>query len=190
MTEYYFDIKTANKDPNDTKELASMNPITGKIITIQYQQIESQTGLPIGPLTILKEWEDGSSERNILQQFKPLITGYCWDFIPLGTHLYFEFIFLKHKFKEYFNYDFSADDFFSRPMHDLKIIGVILNNGAFKGSSLDRFLNKESGYNIPVWYRNKQYDKIIDYIKTETEAYLKFWQKLKKELPRIFSDAP
>lgn len=185
MVEYYFDIETVPRDPNDPNEKASLDPKTGKIITIQYQKVDTNTGSPLEPLTILKEWE--TSEHMILEQFKPLITVNPWDFIPLGYNLTFEFKFLRHKFKEYFDLDFSADDFLDRPKNDLKLVGVILNNGIFIGASLDSFTDKEhSGFKIPIWYREGKYDEIIDYVHKEADAFLTFWQKLKKELPRLF----
>ena len=187
MTDYYFDIETAPSDPNDSKEKANLDPKTGKIITIQYQEVDPKTGMPIAPLTILKEWEKESSEQIILEKFKPLITCGCWDFIPLGYNLWFEFKFLKHKFKEYFNMDFPAEDFIGRPKNDLHLIGVILNEGNFRGSGLDSFTDKEhGGSKVPIWYREKNYDAIVDYVEKETDAFLKFWQSIKKELPLMF----
>jgi hypothetical protein len=185
LAEYYFDIETVPKDPNDPNKKASLDPKTGKIVTIQYQKVDTNTGSPLEPLTILKEWE--SSERTILEQFKPLITMNQWNFIPLGYNLTFEFKFMRHKFKEYFDLDFSADDFMDRPKNDLKLVGVILNSGMFVGASLDSFTDKEhGGFKIPIWYREGKHDEIIDYVQKEADAVLTFWQKLKKELPQLF----
>lgn len=194
MSDYYFDIETVHTDPNDPNERANLDPRTGKIATIQYQRVNTKTGIPEEELTILKEWEEGSSERKILEQFKPLITTNPWNFIPLGYNLSFEFKFLRHKFKEYFDFDFSADDFLERPKNDLKLIGVILHDGQFVGATLDSFTDKEhGGYKIPLWYRERKWDKIIDYVKKEADAFLTSWQKLKRELPPLFlcqGDAP
>ncbi len=183
MADYYFDIETAHKDPNDQNEEANRNPETGKIVTIQFQKLDAKTGVPIEPLTILKEWEAGSSERKILEEFKPYIITNVWNFIPLGYNLNFEFKFLRHKFKEYFNIDFSADEFLERPKNDLKLIGVILNDGIFKGATLDSFTDKEhGGFMVPIWYRKGDYDAILNYVRKETNAFLDVWQKLKKDL--------
>lgn len=187
LADYYFDIETVPIDPKNPNDRASLDPKTGKIITIQYRRLNTSTGSPIEPLTILVEW-DGSSERKILELFKPLITGNPWDFIPLGYNLKFEFEFLRQKFKDYFDVDFSADDFMERPKNDLKLIGVILNDGIFKGATLDSFTDKEhGGFKVPVWYREKEYDRIIDYVRKEADAFLTFWQRLKKELPYLFA---
>jgi hypothetical protein len=185
LGDYYFDIETVPKNSEDPNEKANLDPKTGKIVTIQYQRVDTKTGIPIEPLEILKEWED--SERNILEQLKPLITESPWSLIPLGYNLNFEFKFLKHKFKEYFDFDFSIDEILERPKNDLKLIGVILNNGNFKGATLDSFTDKEhSGHKIPIWYKEEKYDDIIKYVRKEAEAFLTFWQKLKKELPQLF----
>ena len=114
------------------------------------------------------------------------MTNY-WNFIPVGYNLSFEFKFLQYKFKEYFNIDFSAEDWLERPKNDLKLIGVILNHGYFKGATLDSFTDKEQGGSkIPIWYRSGDYHAILDYIDKETNAYLDIWRKLKKELPLMF----
>lgn len=173
---YYFDIETTGLNEN-----------IDKIITIQYQRVDIGNGKPMEDLTILKEWEDNSSEEKIVKQIKPLLTSNVWDFVPIGCGLHFENKFLKSKLKKYFNFDFSADDFLGRPKIDLGIIGVILNGGKFYGSSLGNFSSKiDKGYIVPSLYRKKEYDNIIDYIKNETEAYLEIWQKLLKTLPKIF----
>ncbi|MEE9282696.1 MAG: hypothetical protein V3U49_01320 [Nitrososphaerales archaeon] len=188
MPDYYFDIETGHKNLHDPNPRANLDPKHGRIITIQFQQLDSRTGSPLEPLTILKEWE--SSEAKILGEFKPLITQNWWNFIPVGFNLNFEFKFLREKFKEYFVFDFSADAWLDRPKKDLKVIGVILNQGTFKGATLDSFTKKPtSGAKIPEWYRegDSGYSKILDYVKYETESFLTFWQKLKKNLPSLES---
>ena len=56
MGTFYLDIETTGLDPKKDK-----------IITIQFQELERNTGKAIGELVILKEWE--SSEKEILEQF-------------------------------------------------------------------------------------------------------------------------
>lgn len=105
--DYYFDIETGPKDITDPNLRANLEPEDGKVITIQYQRLDSRTGVALEPLTILKEWE--STEEEILERFKPMITENWWNFIPVGYNLNFEFKFLREKFREYFGLDFSAD---------------------------------------------------------------------------------
>ena len=59
---YYLDIETTG-----------LNPFYHKIITIQYMELERNTGKPVGLLKILKEWE--SDEKTILKRF-------IEDFVP------------------------------------------------------------------------------------------------------------
>ena len=65
MADYYFDIETAHKVPNDPNERANLEPDTGKIITIQYCRIDRATGSPVEPLTVLKEWGEDASNSVI-----------------------------------------------------------------------------------------------------------------------------
>ena len=53
---YYLDIETTGLDP-----------FRGKIITIQYMELERNTAKPVSPLKILKEWE--SDEKTIIKKF-------------------------------------------------------------------------------------------------------------------------
>src|SRR3989344_1297533 len=64
-------------------------------------------------------------------------------------------------------------------------IALLLNAGQFKGSRLSDVTGKKgTGILIPGWYNNKEYEKIIDYIKNETEEFIKFnkWLYKKKML--------
>ena len=47
----------------------------------------------------------------------------------------------------------------------------------FKGHSLDSMTTKVGdGRNIPIWFAEKKYNLIENYIKQETEAFLKAFQ--------------
>ena len=188
MAEYYFDIETAHKDLDSPDPRGNLDPKRGRIIIISYQQLDSRTGEQIGPLTILKEWD--SSEKEILEEFRPLITQNWWNFIPIGYNLNFEFKFLREKFKEYFGFDFSCDKWLERPKKDLISIGVMMNRGAFKGATLDSFTNKPTdGSKVPVWYREGSdgYTRISDYVKEEAEAFVTAWRTLKRDIPKLRS---
>ncbi|WP_456417477.1 ribonuclease H-like domain-containing protein [Methanocaldococcus sp.] len=181
MAEYYFDIETYS--PNDKP-----NPETDKIITIQYQRINLRSGKPKGKLKILKEWE--SSERDIVFKFYEKFFSEdksIWDFIPVGFNLNFEWEFLMTKFNKYLGVKLTSREiYYNRPYIDLKPIVVLLNNGKFRGASLNRFTKKKyNGGFIKEWYENKQYDKIEEYIKNETESYIEFLQKIIKNIHKI-----
>ena len=173
MGNYYLYIETTGLDPK-----------TSKIVTIQFQELGRNTGKAIGELTILKEWE--SSEKEILKGF---VSAYgtnehdTWRFIPTGFNLGFEHRFLKAKAEQY---RLPALDILNRPFIDLRSIGILMNNGEFKGSGLDKISNKPSnGSKIPGWYENEEYDKIIDYIEREAEAFIALNVKLYEELPKL-----
>jgi len=167
LPHYYFDIETTGLNSNKDK-----------IISIQFQKILLHNGKPDAPLTILTSWSEGSSEFDILNQIVPLITSpNPWRFVPVGNNLNFEFKFLLSKIASYFDFKIDPLFFHSRPYIDLKHVMVLLNRGRFKGYNL--FLKKiESGVKIPTWYQNKEYLKIVEYIKMEAEAFTDFYSNI------------
>ncbi len=175
MAYFYLDIETFS-------EGATPNPIKDKIITIQYQEMNAN-GTPAGSLNILKEWEKG--EEGILKEFIPLLKP--WSFIPVGNNLNYERKFLKTKCLQH-AIPFDIYDFtYNSPAIDIQSLFVILNKGQFKGCGMHNFTSKKTnGSVIAPWYRNKEYDKIEQYIKEETEAFLEFYQKCHEELPKVF----
>ena len=160
-----------------------MNPEKDKIITIQYQELERNTAKPVGDLIILKEWE--SSEKKIIEKFleSGVIHPYPFKFVPIGYNLNFEHKFLKQKTEAY---GLPLVNILDKPTIDLRAIGVIMNNGEFKGSGLDKITEKPmNGSQIPTWYENKEYWKIIEYIEAEAKTFIKFNEILYRELPQL-----
>ena len=75
------------------------------------------------------------------------------------------------------------------PHPDLKPIIVLLNDGNFVGAKLDRFSNKpHDGKKVKEWYEKKQYDKIEQYIRVETKAFLDFYKKIKRNIHKLIED--
>jgi len=175
MSSYYLDIETTG-----------LNPKENKIITIQYQQLDMNTGEPIGKLIILKEWE--SSEKEILNKFisdSKILDENPFRFVPIGFNLGFEHNFLKARTS--IN-GLPEIDILSKPFIDLRAIAILMNKGQFKGSSLDGMTGKKSnGSKLPLLYETKKYGEIIDYIEDETKEFLKFNVWLYKEMPELYN---
>ena len=179
MGTYYLDIETTG-----------LNPDTSKIITIQYQKLERNTGVPKGSLIILKEWQLGNGmggEEEVVRRFienTPITSGRDFDFVPVGYNLKFEHKFLSAKSKKY-GLD-PIDIINDRPTIDLHATGVMMNRCEFAGSGLDRLTGKaQSGSKVVEWYRNREYDKIMEYIQDETLEFSKFFVWLCRELPML-----
>jgi len=108
--------------------------------------------------------------------------------IPHGTNLIFDFTFLWAKFKKY-ELDVEPLDkyLYSKPVIDIKHTLIIANDLEFKGSGLDQMTNKKTnGRNIPIFYKNKEFDKIEGYIKQETESFIECLEKLRTKLMEAF----
>lgn len=177
MANFYLDIETEG-----------FNTIEHKIITIQYQELNWE-GKPKGELVILKEWE--SSEEEIVKKFhKILLSENVWSFVPVMFNSIFDLTFLWDKFKKYnlpLKYTLS-EYLYKFPLIDLKSSFIIANNLNFKDSGLDKMTNKETdGRNIPIFYKNKEFDKIEKYVIQETESFLECLEKFRIKLMEVFN---
>ena len=171
---YYLDIETTGLDE-----------LHNKIITIQYMELERNTGKPVGLLKILKEWE--SDEKTILKRFiEDFVPENDWAFVPIGFNLQFEHSFF---WQRCISNGLQPVDIFNGPFLDLKTVAVLMNKGEFKGASLHKMTNKpHGGGNIPQLYGEKKYAEIESYIKNETDEFTNFCSRLYVEMPQLLEN--
>ena len=175
MTEYYFDIETYSKG-------AKPEPAKDKIITIQFQELSTREGKPLGKLKILTEWQL-KSERALLAEFRRrFLTGRDFDFIPIGENLYgFDLISVLHRLNKHFHLHLNMDFFRDRPVIDIKPTLVMMNKGSFK--DYQRLLGKRGqAHLVKQWYENQEYPTIEKYIRREADNFILKYQMLKKQL--------
>lgn len=172
MKGHYFDIETYSKGEKP-------DPIEDKIITIQFIQIDLETGKPTGKLQILKEYEQ-SEEEIVKFIHKWFFTRNPWNFIPIGFNLNFEWEFLAQKFKQYKICNMELSDFYKFPQIDLKSLAVI-KNSSFIGAKLSSISNKQDDGNvIKEYYEKQEFEKIEKYIYEETKSFIQLYKKVKK----------
>jgi len=161
---YYLDIETTGLDE-----------VRNEILTIQWCELERNTGRALEDLHILKSWE--SSEKTILQEFSnavDLTNPYDFTFVPIGYNLGFEHKFLSYRSEKHDTFPISI---MARPHIDLHQLAIMMNRGEFKGTKLSNLTNKTSDGSIILQYiANKDYDKIEEYIRMETKEFIKFTQ--------------
>ena len=72
----------------------------------------------------------------------------------------------------------------AKPSLDLKHILIVKNYGRFTG--YNALLGKtDENKKVPGWFRDKEYEKIEDYVKREAKNFIETYQVLKKEIPKI-----
>ncbi|MDG6225184.1 MAG: hypothetical protein QCI82_06690 [Candidatus Thermoplasmatota archaeon] len=175
MAEYYLDLETTGLDPR-----------THRLISIQYQRLDMRTGRQLGPLTVLKEWE--SSERGMLELFLPIFMGSGpFSFVAIGFNVPFMYSFIIERAMAV---GLDAPDplyvFGSKPYLDIKPFAVLMNNGSFKGASLDRFTDLSfTGEMVPVLYERGENDRIEECIKEKASAFLSLYRHLKEAAPAM-----
>ena len=174
LTEYYFDMETTG-----------INFDKDEIITIQWQELDRYTGMPIGELHVLKRWE--SSEEDILKKFCPNLTCYHWDFIFIGKNLFFDFCMLNERLKHFGLGEIDLRCLNQRVSLDIKPILVMINNGFMGYDKVLTKTNPTTNDMIPKLYSEKKYPEIIKYIQDETKDFIKSYQVFKKELPKLKS---
>jgi len=173
MGNFYLDVETTGLDPS-----------VDEILTIQYQELNRHTGEAVGELIVLKAWE--SSEKGIIERFladTSFLDSYDFSFIPVGYNLGFEHNFLKRRAEIH---GLPEIDILSKPFIDLRVIGILMNRGEFRGSGLDNITGKTiSGRMVPVWFDSGDYSRIVDYVEMEAREFVLFLVWLYKKMPLL-----
>jgi len=169
LTEWYLDIETEGTDPQQDR-----------ILTIQCQPLEDQR--PTGAFQILAEWEWGEKQIVGFILDKGLLEP-TWDFVPVGNRLKFDITFIMQKAEKHGLKKFTREQlryyWFSKPMLDLAPFLVMMNRGKFTGSSIAAFTEKPGSAWVPIWYREGQHAKIIEYVTHEKDETLALLAELK-----------
>jgi len=178
LAEYYFDIETTG-----------FNFDKDEIITIQWQKISGFTGEPISELKILKRWEyenEEKAEEEMINSFIPNLNCKPLDFIFIGKNLAFDFCILDRRMRHYGLGKFNLQCFYDKAILDIKPILVMINRGKFKGyNKIIPKTNPIENKEISKLYRQKKYDQIIQYIIDESKDFLRAYQTLKREIPKL-----
>jgi hypothetical protein len=191
VTEYYFDVEIGYEDPRIVEMIrrgeqppANWHELC-KIVTIQYRMLRGRTAEAMGDLVILKEWE--KSERDIVAEFSGiLVEGDKWRFVPVGFNLDFDLgLFMRRA--NLYGYNYTPWFIHNVvPKKDLQDICLGMNDFEFGKAGLEKFTEKStSGRMVPVWYADKEYDRVVHYVEEEAAALLSFYRALKTELPKF-----
>ena len=155
-------------------------------MTVQYQALADDL-TPTGLFQVIAEWEWG--EKQVIQMVLDKgVLEPTWDFVPLGNRLRFDLTFLIERATKWKLIDWDMPKlkyfWFTKPYLDLAPVLVMLNRGAFTGSSLHTFADKESGARVPKMYREGLFQEIIDYVTRERDAAM----DLLKESREVIGD--
>ena len=173
LAEYFFDMETTG-----------FNFDIDEIITIQWQRLHGFTGEPIGELNILKRWD--SSEKEILETFLPNLRCKPFDFILIGKNILFDFCLLNQRMKQHNLGGLDLRWLCKRVSIDTTPILVMINKGNFR--DYDKVLPKTNPLTnemIPQFYKEGKYEEITQYIKDEANDFIKAYQILKREMPKL-----
>lgn len=179
MSIFYFDT-----------EATSLDPDWGKTITAQWKKLHhGQPDWDENEFHILKEWELESGEKGLIQELIDLgVFDYrgeaAWNFIPCGNGLGFDTTYLYHRARKYgLLTDFDLEVFIrEKPMVDLRSVLILMNDLEFRGSGLHEFTTKLRGDQIPYWYQNQEYDRILEYIDREQTAFIGLLREVRPTL--------
>jgi len=183
---FYFDIETVPLEQYRHVNTAGFHSECSKVITMQFQELDCETGEPKSELTIYKDWQPGYSEIALVRMFKHNCFN-TWDFIPVGNNIRFDIDYMVAKIKQYYpelKEDTTTATLNQKPSLDLKNVLMLINNDPCLRYKSLLAKNGEASH-MAEWYYNKQYDKIEEYIQDEAKNFVNMYKIAKKELPKI-----
>ena len=156
-------------------------------MTVQFQPLTDDLE-PIGTFQVMAEWEWG--EKLIIQMaLEKGVLEPTWDFVPVGNRLRFDLTFLIERATKWklIEWDLAKLKYywFTKPYLDLGPFLVMMNRGAFAGSSLQNFADKESGARVPTMHRQGKYQEIIDYVTRERNAAIDLFRESREVLSSL-----
>ena len=173
MPLYYFDVESEGEDPQQDR-----------LVTVQFHQLGDDLR-PVGPFTILAEWEWGEKEmlRTVMQKG---VLDTTWDFVPVGNRLRFDLTFLieratHHRLREWTPGELRRF-WFEKAMLDLGNVLVLMNAGKFEGSSIGNFVDKRPSGDVPLLYRQGKFAEILEYVTREKDVTLALLAELRSML--------
>jgi len=180
MPEYYVDLETTGLDAK--KDM---------VVAIAYQRLGMLTGRGEGNLTILKAWE--TSEKDVLERFLPVFMGGGpFSFVAIGLNIPFIYSFIVERSRIH---GLEAPDplylMGSKPYLDLKPLLVMMNNGSFKGASLENFTDLSSSSDmVPKAFYENDHKAILDHILEKSSEFLRLYRHLKEVMPELSVKRP
>jgi len=179
MPLYYLDIETTG-----------IKPDINMIVTIQYANLTDDFE-PVTDLEVLGVWEF-KSERELIRKFLEYSKFFeePFTFIPVGVNLIFDLVFIYTRARHYkLVSEPFADILHWKPFIDLKPVLVIINKGKFveynKFVDMYRVETKIRGVDMPILFKNGDYESIVKYVKDEYQATLKVLRQIKDILEKL-----
>ena len=177
---YYLSIESSMLGKDKYK-----NSSTEEIISIQYQKLDGD-GYPTSDIVTLKEWE--SNEETILKEFLNVYNIHnSFAFTPVDNMINYSLLTIGSRLLHYnlISRDGICKLLFNRPSINLMPILRILNNMDIRSGLV---INKVARDNIPILYKNKQYNEIEKILEKKSNGMIKSFQLFVSRIPIIFSN--
>jgi uncharacterized protein YprB with RNaseH-like and TPR domain len=183
MAEYYFDVATTGTDPAQHE-----------VIAVGLQALQGSR--PMGPLSILTQWEYGG-ERGLLQSVykSDVFAVASFDYVLVGPNLLrFDLPFLMERMDALgvrpWPRAVATRYLAEKPSLDLRSVLVLLNGRRFDGSGLQNFSRRPliPGEEVPRMWARRDYRGIETYMRQHAEAFLDIYARIAPRLAEMGRD--